>query len=51
MASFITHVIFAGGGYLILGPLGAVVGFVLALVINSKAKDIEAQWQRDDADQ
>lgn len=46
MAGLVTHIICIGIGALLLGPLGAILGFTLAWYINWKASTIEAEWQR-----
>ncbi len=47
MASFITYVLLATMGTLVLGPVGLVAGLVLAWVINRNARKIEAQWDEE----
>ncbi len=46
MASFITHIICIALGLMLLGPLGGFFGFLFALYLNHKAKNIEAAWAR-----
>lgn len=50
MSSLITHILFIGIGALLFGPIGAFAGFVLALVINSKATAIEEKWRQGNFD-